>query len=160
MRIRPVQGTEWPPLRELWLRALAEAPEALGGSAQEAAAWPEAVWRQRAAPAPDRATFVAEDGGAWLGVVVAEHEPAQADTAPSVLLHSLWVDPVARRRGVGRQLVEAVVAWAAERRARSVVLDVAEANAAAIALYATSGFHPSEPASTSGMVRMVRALLR
>ena len=46
----------------------------------------------------------------------------------------------ARRSGLGRALVEASVARAAERGCRRIELDTSEANEAAMALYAGAGF--------------------
>ena len=51
------------------------------------------------------------------------------------LLHKLVVRPSARRRGVGRALVEAAVGAARAGRAQSVTLHVDTTNADAIALY-------------------------
>jgi GNAT superfamily N-acetyltransferase len=55
----------------------------------------------------------------------------------------LATEPAARGRGVGRALVGALVAWARGRGFARVVLDVADANAAAIALYERMGFVPT-----------------
>jgi len=52
---------------------------------------------------------------------------------------TLAVSPAARRRGVGTALLRAALAEAAGRGADAVVLEVAETNAAAIALYARHG---------------------
>jgi GNAT superfamily N-acetyltransferase len=60
--------------------------------------------------------------------------------AEDCLLEDLFVRDDARGRGVGRALVEAVVALATERGCRRVELDVNEANAAAFALYESFGF--------------------
>lgn len=48
-----------------------------------------------------------------------------------------------RRNGVGRALVEAAAATAAARGADSLFLEVASDNAAALALYAATGFEPA-----------------
>jgi ribosomal-protein-alanine N-acetyltransferase len=53
---------------------------------------------------------------------------------------TLAVDPEARRRGVGRALVRALVVGARARGARTAHLEVRAGNAAAIALYASLGF--------------------
>ena len=53
---------------------------------------------------------------------------------------SLGVLPAARRRGVGRALLAAVVAEAERRGLASVVLEVAAANTPARRLYAGAGF--------------------
>ena len=52
---------------------------------------------------------------------------------------TLAVDPAARRRGVGRLLLEAALAEAIGRGASVLFLEVSEANAAARALYARAG---------------------
>jgi ribosomal protein S18 acetylase RimI-like enzyme len=46
----------------------------------------------------------------------------------------------ARRRGVGRRLLEAVVSAARSKGARRISLEVAASNAAALALYTGAGF--------------------
>jgi ribosomal-protein-alanine N-acetyltransferase len=57
-----------------------------------------------------------------------------------VNLYAMWVDPSARRRGVGRALVEAVTGWAREINARRMVLRVTEGNPGVLALYEGCGF--------------------
>ena len=53
---------------------------------------------------------------------------------------TLAVAPAARRRGVGRALVQAGVAAAGEAGAASLFLEVAAGNVAAVALYESEGF--------------------
>lgn len=53
---------------------------------------------------------------------------------------TLAVRPQARRRGLGRKLVQAGVRRAHDLGAAQVFLEVAEDNAAALALYASAGF--------------------
>jgi len=53
---------------------------------------------------------------------------------------TLAVDPARRRAGVGRALVEAAAALAAQGGAGSLFLEVSADNAAALALYAAAGF--------------------
>ena len=48
--------------------------------------------------------------------------------------------PGARRSGIGRELVSGMLDTARERGATSLFLEVAEDNAAALALYASAGF--------------------
>lgn len=61
--------------------------------------------------------------------------------APDCILEDLYVSPLARGAGLGREMVEAAIARAAERECRRVELDVGEDNAPARALYAGAGFH-------------------
>ncbi|MFU8871830.1 ribosomal protein S18-alanine N-acetyltransferase [Micromonospora sp. SL4-19] len=75
-----------------------------------------------------------------------------------------WVQNIAvrrdaQRRGVGRALLEALLAEAARRGTRSTLLEVAADNAAAQRLYATYGFEPIgvrrgyyQPSNTDALV--------
>lgn len=55
-------------------------------------------------------------------------------------LLTLAVDPAARRQGIGARLVQGFLAAAQARGAETAFLEVAADNAAALALYAGSGF--------------------
>jgi ribosomal-protein-alanine N-acetyltransferase len=55
---------------------------------------------------------------------------------------TLAVRPAARRRGLGRRLVQAAASDAREAGAQSLFLEVAADNAAALALYTDCGFEP------------------
>ena len=52
----------------------------------------------------------------------------------------MWVAPSQRRRGVGRALLAAVLAWARERRLKRVGLWAPMSEPAAVALYSRAGF--------------------
>jgi GNAT superfamily N-acetyltransferase len=56
------------------------------------------------------------------------------------LLEDLFVDPGARRSGLGRALVGAAIECARARDCRRIELDTAETNEAALALYGSAGF--------------------
>jgi ribosomal-protein-alanine N-acetyltransferase len=60
--------------------------------------------------------------------------------ADEVHLLDLAVDTNARRRGVGRRLLDAVIAYAREIQGRLVLLEVRRSNVAALALYHSAGF--------------------
>jgi ribosomal protein S18 acetylase RimI-like enzyme len=109
---------------------------------EDAVREPDAVWRTWTADAAEGAgkvLFVAEEGGAVLGVVggFGRLDPAE------VQLVSLWVDPAARGRGVAQSLIRAVATWARDRGARLIVLFVQESNAPGRALYVRAGFRPT-----------------
>jgi len=75
------------------------------------------------------------------------------------------VAPEARRSGVGRMLIDAIVAWAAvERRLRTIKLMVTSVNGGAMEFYRRLGFermgrmepYPNDPAVVEyEMVRVV-----
>jgi GNAT superfamily N-acetyltransferase len=93
---------------------------------------------------------VAEEEGQPVGLVFGLFD---RDDAALGHLGGMWVEPAWRRRGVGRALVAAVIAWARERKLRAVELWVTEGNRGAIDLYAAHGFRatgeedvlPSDP---------------
>jgi ribosomal protein S18 acetylase RimI-like enzyme len=76
----------------------------------------------------------------------------------------MWIAPAARRAGVGRALVAALVDWAADSGASAVELWVTRGNDAAQRLYEGTGFRttddvkplPSDPCKEE--VRMTRTL--
>ena len=56
---------------------------------------------------------------------------------------NLAVSPACRRQGVGRLLLEALIAYAGEEGMAFLTLEVRASNAAAIALYSAFGFTPA-----------------
>jgi len=75
--------------------------------------------------------------------------------APDCTLEDLYVDAAARGAGLGRAMVEAVVARAQERGCRRVELETDEDNAAALAVYRAAGFRSGaeEPGRRSLFLR-------
>ena len=140
MEVRQAQAADWQALRQLRLRALADAPEAFASTLEAEAAFPEEVWRQRARSGSASATLVANWSGVDVGLARIFAEP---DAPGRMHLVSLWVDPSYRRRGVAHALVDRAVAWAVDRRAREVILWVADQNTAARRLYKRIGFRPT-----------------
>jgi GNAT superfamily N-acetyltransferase len=145
MLVRPLRADEWPLLRELRLRALADAPDAFARTHAEEAAAPERMWRDRAAGGPDIVTLLAttapEGDGAWtatgMATVRLEGEP------PGGHLLGMWVDPAHRGTGLAGRLIDHAAAWARERGAGELVLWVVDRNTAARRAYRRAGFQPT-----------------
>ncbi len=137
MNIERLDAPDGARLLSIRLRALRDAPDAFGTTWQEAAALHlEHYDRQLDL----LATFVATIDGWDQGLVRgAPHDELKA----AGYLMSLWVAPEARRQGVGSALVEAVTEWARASGLRRLLLDVGEANTAAISLYTSKGFVPT-----------------
>ncbi|MBD0329008.1 MAG: GNAT family N-acetyltransferase [Thermoleophilia bacterium] len=85
------------------------------------------------------AAVIAEDGGEALGFACGVMTGSRMGD-----LVELYVRPPARRRGLARELVAAVVAALRERGAQFVTGGVAPDNPAARAFYERAGFRPSE----------------
>jgi ribosomal-protein-alanine acetyltransferase len=73
-------------------------------------------------------------GANILGFLVALH------LAPEWALENIVVAPSSRRQGLGKQLLQALLAIARETNSESVFLEVRESNAAARSLYEKAGF--------------------
>ena len=139
-RVRRIRADEGALLKTLRVRALAEEPEAFGESVAEAEARDGAAYvaRVRAASEGDRrAWFLAERPGdpAPIGLAMGRRRPP--DTC---MVFSVWVAGTARRRGVGRALVDAIAGWARSWGAVMLVLWVYRSNEPAIRFYERLGF--------------------
>lgn len=138
--IRRADSADWQLLKEIRLRSLADAPDAYATTLAEDEARADAEWIARA-ESPNVGQFLATTpDGESIGVAVGAPYTNYADAAG---LFGMWVAPVARGQGVGRALVEAVVAWAAKENYQRILLDVADANDVAIRLYESCGFLPT-----------------
>lgn len=78
--------------------------------------------------------LVAEQKGAVIGYVIARHALDEAE------ILNLGVAPTRQREGVGRALVQEVLARLRRSGVATVFLEVRESNAAARRLYADLGF--------------------
>lgn len=138
IRVRRAISGEWELVRELRLRALADAPDAFGSTFErersvgrrEWIAWVEG-WE-----GATNAMFVAERGDRWIGMAVGSRT-GEEDHAH---LYGMWVDPTWRGTGVGARLVEGVLRWARSWGARWVGLGVTETNDGAVGFYEHLGF--------------------
>ncbi|HEY2957080.1 MAG TPA: GNAT family N-acetyltransferase [Actinomycetota bacterium] len=159
MEVRQARAADWEALRELRLRALADAPDAFASTLEKEAALPKEVWRQWAEGGPASVDFIASEGGADIGMAAIF---AVADAPGRVHLVGMWVDPRHRRRRVARALVAEAVRWAQERQASEVILWVADHNSPARTLYERIGFRPtgerqplpSNPALSESLLRL------
>ncbi|HZT48743.1 MAG TPA: GNAT family N-acetyltransferase [Hyphomicrobiaceae bacterium] len=140
--IRRIRSGEGSKLRSLRLRALAETPLAYGSTLAREQGYSDDLWRERAAGASagcDRATFVAERDGQWLGLATGLARPDDAQSTGPLLV-GMFVDGTARQSGVGAALVEAVASWARACGSSRLALWVTSGNEPAEALYRRCGF--------------------
>ena len=140
MELELLGPDDWERVRAIRLRALRDAPDAFGRTLAEEEAFTPETWRERL-ERPLAVTFVVRAGESDVGLVSGAEFRGRENTAG---LFSMWVAPEARGRGVGEQLVDAVVDWArAAGGFARVILAVADTNAHAIRLYERKGFVPT-----------------
>ena len=140
MDVRRVDAAEWKELREVRLRALADAPDAFASTLEREAAFPDDVWRRRAQGGPASANFIVREDGVGVGTAAVISEPVPG----RMQLVGMWVDPQHRHRGIAQALIGEAVRWSREHQARELVAWVVEHNAAARTLYERVGFRPTD----------------
>jgi dihydropteroate synthase len=134
LTVRAARPSDWATLRDVRLRALADAPDAFGEVLGAAERYTEADWRDRCNDRPDALRLLAFLDDRPIGMMVVVTAGGCAN------VYAMWVAPEARRRGAGRALVAAGLAWARQRAALDVTLHVSTTQPAARLLYERCGF--------------------
>lgn len=132
MEITRIGPADWERFRAVRLASLSESPAAFGSRYDDWVVAPVDRWRARLAQVP--LTLLALEGPTAVGVVSGQPVGEQW-----VELISMWVAPAARGTGVARQLIDAVVGWAAGQD-RMTFLMVRSDNVRAQRSYARAGF--------------------
>lgn len=137
--LRRLTPADAPAYRALMLDAYAQHPEAFTATVAERGALPIGWWERRVASDHERAI------GAFIGDTLAGAAGLSRETRErtqhKALLFGMYVPQQHRRLGLGRALVQAVLADAAAWPGLRVVqLTVTDGNAAAQRLYEACGF--------------------
>jgi len=132
IHIRPLSNADLTTVRS-WMREAPEAP-----------AWSEhdllgLVIVASGNPRKTRRAWVAEDASGLTGFAVGAALSIPG-APPECELELVLVPPHARRRGIGGMLVQTVLAWAGDRGAKEIWLELRESNTRALGLYQRCGF--------------------
>ena len=144
-----MRAADWQALREVRLRALADAPDAFGTVQSEALARPDEWWRDWA----ERSAIESRAGDVPRLGRRTRRSGSRADLRRRRAVHviSMWTDPARRGAGSGAALLDAAVAFAGDA---DVFLSVTEDNDAARRLYERYGFVATglaEPLGRTGL---------
>lgn len=137
--IEPITAQSVGLFKSVRLRALQDAPYAFSATYAKESQFEDAEWLRRV----DRMKgeqgigFLAMDGDNGCGIVGAF---LGANDATRAQLVSMWTAQAYRQRGVGRMLVNEVLAWARLRSARTLLLMVTSNNEPAMRFYEKLGF--------------------
>jgi len=125
--------------KDVRLRALKEVPTAFSSTYAEEFQLTDAEWVKRAARWTDETSigYLAVDAGSPCGIAAGFLDKNDATRAHLV---SMWVAPTHRRLGIGRTLVDAIIAWALAQRVCTLQLIVTSNNDPAIRFYQRLGF--------------------
>ena len=141
--VRSAQRADLPAVAALWL-ALIESHAALDPVFALRSGAPAALEAElrRAFGDADTALFVADADGRVAGFCAAhvERSPALARESCRAEITELVVEPAARRRGIGRALVDAALAWSRSRGVVRVEVRVAARNEAGQVFWRRLGF--------------------
>jgi ribosomal protein S18 acetylase RimI-like enzyme len=157
--IRQMTADDWSLVRNVRLRALADAPTAFAARLEDERDRPESAWRERLSSVTS-GTFLAVDEDVAVGIVAVFLTPDDGSRAHLV---SMWVSPERRKARIARALIDAVLRWSRDHGAQSVELWVTVTNEAARRLYLRSGFRetgvrqalPSDPSIEEVEMRLV-----
>jgi ribosomal protein S18 acetylase RimI-like enzyme len=94
---------------------------------------------------PKAVVLLAETGGVYSGLLIGFENFSTFTAKPMINVHDLIVHPEYRGRGIGRQLMEGIIAEAKKRKCSRVTLEVRRDNVAAQSLYKSLGFGEPEP---------------
>jgi len=137
--IEPVSPMNAMLFKDVRLRALRDTPTAFSSTYAQEAKFTDPDWVKRAAQwsSGQSVGYLAIDAGSPCGLAsgMVDH-----DDASCAHLYSMWVAPTHRRLGIGRVLVEAILAWARAQNAKTIQLLVTSNNDRAIEFYQRLGF--------------------
>ena len=131
---------EWPGYKALRLEALQNAPEAFSSTYADFRDKPDEYWQARLEAVremPGSWMLFARRGADLLGMVGAYVDPSDPKVATVI---SVYVAASARRTGVSKRLMEAILATLRAAGLRKALLSVNAANLPAVRLYQRFGF--------------------
>ena len=137
--VRRIQAHEWEQLRDIRLQALERAPEAFCATLEEVSRVTPPIWEERARMGSESersATFIAEQGGSFQGMLIVNLEEGRAE------ILAVYLAEEARGQGLATRMLQQALDFAGPI---PVVLEVNQSLTAAEALYARCGFHPEGP---------------
>ena len=138
MQIRTLQATDASEYRALRLRALGECPDAFTSSHEEEAAKPVEWSAQRLTHVGSTFWGAFSEGG-LCGMVGLERE-ARAKTRHKAKVVGMYVATEAAGNGIGRALLDALIADTRREGLELLVLTVTHGNTRAATLYERAGF--------------------
>jgi len=139
IQVEPITERNALQFKAVRLQALQESPTAFASTYARESQFSDSDWLSRAVECISE-TFVgylAIDAKVACGIVLVT--PDDQDTS-AAWVESMWVPPSHRRLGVGRLLINTILAWGRNRGVRVLKLMVTSNNEPAICFYQRVGF--------------------
>jgi ribosomal protein S18 acetylase RimI-like enzyme len=137
--ISRVSPDQWATFREVRLAALTDSPEAFSSTVERELGFPERLWRDRLGANVTMLAWLDDRPVGTVTVLDTDVAPTHGFTGAWHLV-AMWVNPSARRLGIGAQLVSAALEAARSGGAPALLLWVVETNDRARSLYERLGF--------------------
>jgi ribosomal protein S18 acetylase RimI-like enzyme len=103
---------------------------------------------------PRNVVLLAHDDTTPVGYLRGTALAQIASVHPQMILYDIRVAPASRRRGVGRALIAALLAYGREHRVEEVFVLTDPANVAAVGLYRATRASPETPADRMFVYRL------
>ena len=144
--IRCLGQDEWPLLKALRVRALAEDPQSFWETADDARTRDDVYWMtftRKLTTSGGSRMFMAANGESVAGFVFGvKKEGAE------YRIGGLWVDPLRRKQGLGSLLVQEVVKWA-KADSNTAVIQLWCPVGSTVSFYESNGFRPLDRLRTN-----------
>lgn len=140
LAIREIEPTDWPELKRVRLKALADSPDAFCSSYQDQVKFPDAEWQKRACSwheDPDTGFFLVFDQSVCMGIAGVYRNSDQESISHA---YSVWIEPDLRGTGLATRLMERLEDWSRSNGMPIMEADVTDMNPQAIAFYMKIGF--------------------
>jgi ribosomal protein S18 acetylase RimI-like enzyme len=141
VRLKP---EKWQLYKQLRLESLLNDPQAFGPTYASTLQNPDSFWQGRLQDAQvgERSWLLfAREGDRLVGMIGAFREAGGEAGGETAHIVSVYVSPDRRGQGIGRALMEAILAEVSQQAGiRKAVLGVTQTQAAAVALYKRFGF--------------------
>jgi ribosomal protein S18 acetylase RimI-like enzyme len=137
---RRIQVAEWELYKRIRLAALLDAPYAFSSTYEDACQRSDERWMEQTestASGADQATFIAFSGDEPIGMAALYRLEHQADAGE---LLQVWVAPALRGTRAARNLLDTLLAWAAENEFKNILATVSNENTRAVQFYLHYGF--------------------
>lgn len=139
--VRAITVDDWPQVRAIRLEALADTPSAYTTTYEEAAAFADSVWIERAEASiagVDQRTVLGLHGGRAISLAIGLLREQHGALVTVVV--SVYVTPSARGTGVSDRMFSLIHDWGASLGSDRASLWVEETNARAIGFYKRLGY--------------------
>lgn len=148
LEIAPLNPQDWPLYREIRLEALLDSPQAFGSVYRDQVVKPESFWRDRlvqSSAGPGSWLLFARLDGRIVGMIGAFTNPEEPGVATVV---GVYVSPSARGKGIGRAMLQAILAVVFTAGIPTARLGVNSEQVPALSLYRSFGFEVYESESS------------